>query len=58
MYSLTIADLFDGMMIVLAMYTMNFIHPGKWMKTPEDDGVLPKDTYTMSSRDAMVTSRT
>ena len=44
-----LTDLFDGTMIVLAMWALNVIHPGQWMRTPQDDVVLPKDMHTMST---------
>ena len=31
-----LADVFDGSMIVLAMYTLNFFHPGFFLQLPDD----------------------
>jgi len=34
-------NLLDGMVILLAIFAMNFFHPGYWMKTPELKGRSP-----------------
>ncbi|THH31715.1 hypothetical protein EUX98_g2481 [Antrodiella citrinella] len=34
-------NLLDGMVVLLAIFTMNFFHPGHWMKTPQEDSTSP-----------------
>ncbi|TCD61833.1 hypothetical protein EIP91_007852 [Steccherinum ochraceum] len=43
-------DIFDGLMIFLAMFTLNIFHPDVWMKIPEEEGYAPSQTMQLSGR--------
>ena len=52
-YSHTIEDIFDGAMIVLAMYTLNFFHPALLLGNADKWGDKEVD-YIQTSDDSAV----
>lgn len=45
-------DVFDGMMVTLAMYTLNFMHPGMLLKATAADA-----SYALADRSGVSFSR-
>ena len=39
-------DVFDGMLVTLAMYTLNFMHPGRLLRATEQ----MQSSYALNSR--------
>jgi len=47
-----VADVFDGAMIVLAMYTLNIFHPGFFLQLPDESNLTMSrsDDITLDDR--------